>query len=1110
MSKQPTSQKPGVPAGSKDSSPTKQSFGPGDSKNWKVVEDPAKKTKGKEPEQRPVEEIRLSSKTMVGGPSGINPFGSFGPTATQKPASGSKGVGIQLQKEYPDIPASNSKQLGAALSNLDDLFQTPSYLAAPTKLPEKEPEKPKPVAPLPKVEVEQVVKEESSVVKKNIAYSEHLRTIKENLKFDTKEIHNLMKTRYIPRRFSLAEAEQQLPPADKKVKEIPCLMPLNKLVDKFEVTELAEVNALMQADSKKQQGRPSDPTTAGSSFMSQDSNQGDSGSQNKVFIEDILDVPLLDTEIMASVNSQMGGAFQGTVCAYAVSEKNQTKVIFGTETGELIECVAKEKVAIKKYNLETKVTAIAISPNDDLFVAGSNQSEVLFRKTEGKIAKKQIKNLNQQKISHIVFVDENAVLIGTMFNVYYFTISNYALILEVTMHVVLPRQNSVVMQISPVFFQGIFRVVVCLHDRIHLYGITKEAKKDINIYKVGEDLTDAEVQAATTNNKWPPVMDWINPDPDDIGPGFVLFWKNKIHLVRFHSASYVIERTITMQSKLAWGCLLDNRLVCTVNIGLELEFLSLDRIFSADYTPGHTHSRAPIYSGVLKDSRDTTYMLKYKDKLEDPETEIAMKLPFFQFFRNRLKDTRDSIYLITDKGLMRYRLISLDRLVETYMVKGQHPTALDLVNSIYSGKIFSKPTEREAVALLTPQLIKGYLNSVLNAPETDKHRTLSRCIETLLTANSVEAIFEDLAPKFDAKEFWGEISKLIKKKQIKFIPFDYLSEGAQYLSNEEVMELLKDVDVSEGEDEQAINKMLMIVKKKNIWAYLYKFCLLFPNQAIHLFLSVLASELLVMDKQTKAAIQEEIRMKKPTELTTNFEVYFEGNEPRRLFFRVFWYLILVLAPGHLEQGLPKLLPGNDNVQKQIPDVYTKTLEWLLDGNNSKIVVEACPLLYFEIIYSLCMNMVLLKTPKVLDVLRKIKQIYLKKSEQTNGIRFISSFRATQNLNHEAYPFTVCENILLILEEVLDPKYKSDIAFVGIKLLSNGTHERKFENQEWIASQLLTAVSEYFDDGRYTLNYTPLTSDGFEDLIIQASSYLENFKTMEEVRKEIAAEALKHK
>lgn len=835
---------------------------------------------------------------------------------------------------------------------------------------------------------------------------------------------------------------------------------------------------------------------------------------SNIYLEDITEEPLLETEIMNEINMSLEGQYSSTICSYAVSKKSRRIALFGTESGEIIECYPQDsKHPVRKNSLDGKITAIALSFEDDYYVAGSANSELLFKKTEGKMAKKFIKNLNQQKIGHIVFAENSSVLVGTLFNVYHFSIISYALLLEVTMTAVIPRQPFIVMQIAPLIFEGVMKIAVAMNDRVTLYSLVKEDnKKEAHVFKVGTDIEDASMSIAPQNNKWVPVVQWIPTSATTAIPCFLIFWKSKITLVEFHNTEYVISVQRVILTNIIWGTLLENRILCLVNNQLEIELLSLERIFSPEYEPGTKHAKFPIIAGLLKDQRDVTYMTKYKDKLDDEEVEIAMKLPFFQFFRNRLKDLVDSVYMITDKGLMRYKLIGIEKLIDIYLIKNKTTAAVRMINNVFLGIIYVNDSEKQAIQEIVPQVVDSYIRNKLRSEllVEDQIRLIDAAIECLVCTENVDAVFEVVKSKFTPKLFWGEISKFIREKIITNIPYEELAHGVQYLESEEVVELLREFRIeAKDDDDQVINKVLMIIKKKNIWPFLYKFCVFYPSQSIPTFLTMLAAEILTMDHSIRKTILDEAIFQSTEDM--DVDKYFE--EPnRRLFFRLFWFFNLVFSPGALEKSLLHFTDEPLTIEKNMADIYAKTLEWLLDTNNSKIILDTSSQMFFELIFSCVMNQRLLKNSKVVDVVKKLKNIYLKKNEQPegDGIKFVANFRATQNLNLDPYPFSVAENILMILEDILHYRYRKDIAFTAVKLLCFGNHERKFENQEWICHELLTMLDDDFDEGRYWLDYRPIHQDKFEDLVIGAADGLEKLKSIEDLKKRITAMAFDRK
>lgn len=829
----------------------------------------------------------------------------------------------------------------------------------------------------------------------------------------------------------------------------------------------------------------------------------------KMYLEDVTDTSLFDVEILNNLNAELDGQYQATLCSYAICEGNPSLSIFGTESGEIIEITLADRTIIKKHSLESKITALGLSPDGSYFGAGSANSELMFKKTEGKMAKKYIKNLNQQKINAIRFTENNAALVGSMFNVYYFVISSYSLLLEVTMTTVMPRQPSLVMQLASHFQGGILRVVVALNDKIALFGLTRdEGKKEAQVYKVGSEIEEEVFNSNSANNKWPPVVDWVIPQNESDPIRVVIFWKQKLWFIDFLSNNWVLKTPRDLTTKVVWAKVLNNRVICMINPNLEIEFLSIDRVFAEAIIKSEGFARLPLDEGILKDQRDVQYMTKYKDKLEDETVDLAMKIPFFQFFRNRIKEIGDDIYLITDKGLLKYRLVTFDRLIDSYIVKGQLVAALKMINNIFLERAHCSLEEKDSVRELVPVAVRNYVDKKL-ALDTDmmteaQIQLLDLAIEILIYSGNVESIFESIQPKFAGKLFWGEVAKFIRQKLLKNIPYEYLVSGYNYLDNEDIIQILRDFKIEDqDDDEQAINKVLMVIKKKNIWPYLYKFCVFYPTRTIQLFLTMLVAEIM-MDPNFKDSIDQDAIWDNPQLM--DLDTYFD-DENKRLFFRVFWFFNLVLAPGSLESSLSHFSSQPEALMVNIPEIYSKTLEWILDGNNAKVVIETHSKMFFETVYQCVNNQQMLKCQKVIDLIRKIKNIHLKKTDQTNDLKFVASFRATQSLNHEPYPFVVAENILMIFDEVLEEKYKQDLAFVATRVLNFGTHERRFENQEWICVTLSNAMREPFKANRFWVDYKPTTQDKFEDLIIGACDKLEDSKFLGPPKKTITALAM---
>lgn len=916
-------------------------------------------------------------------------------------------------------------------------------------------------------------------------------------KINAKEISNQVQSRFFGQKLPEAVAkERKISEAHTESEEGDSIQPtIQVFIEKFGFVEMSEVDQILNRQVEPVAENSSDvgaqeapPTTIGAQT-----------NQNKQFVEDVKDLPLLHQEIINGVNILLDGAgLKGTVCSFAISPVTHDVYMFGTETGELIECWQGDKPSVKKHNLDGKVTAIGISPNDEFFAAGSANSELLIKKTEGKLAKKYLKSLNQQRIQQILFLENTTLLVATYNCVYHFSISSMVGVLLDLHHIdVYKHTSDIVTQVTSAFHDGIWKGLVSLHDKVVPFGIAKEDKKTYRAYRIGQQIEHAEFVDAPLNNKWPPTVDWILPAENSSAPlRFVLIWRNYLRIYTLEAqACSMLDQGITL-NKIAWLTVLDNRIVCLANTHLEFEFLSVERLENRTFIDDGNHAKAKIDVGLLKDQRDLNYMTKYKDKLEELEVDISMKLPFFSFFKNRIKDTTKGIYMITDKGLIRYSFAGLDKLVDAYKVRGQISEALQLAKAVLTGEVNSNAHERATIRMEAPGIVKSYVDKMIGKAEDTLAQTeiLVKAIDTLKAAEEIDFIFTEIQTRFNKRLFWDQISEYVRAKKLSNIPYHHVNDGLPYLQNEEVAEICKDffVNYQQSEvDEREINKVLNIMKKKNIWPFLYKFCVHFPSQAIPIFLTSLASEILVMDHEVRDEILQEAIWQKGKE--PNLNTYFE-EENRRLFFRMFWFFNLVLSPNALEQSIshfgdPAFLSPN------ISEIYAKTLEWILEAGNSKLILETHRQMYFEILYGCLSNESLLSSTKVIQLIKRLKKIYLKKKLESidpTNLKFVAVFRPDQSLDTSPYPFCVAEVVILILECILDTKYHQELGFLAIKLLGNSQHLDRFDHIEWVYCSLLLCLSDVFDNSKFWMKYQRVSQDTFEDLVIGTLGHLNKF------------------
>lgn len=801
------------------------------------------------------------------------------------------------------------------------------------------------------------------------------------------------------------------------------------------------------------------------------------------------------------------------ICAFAVSKTNHNLVIVGMDNGFVIE-LDLDKVEHKKYKMLAKVTAIGISPNDEYFVAGSAESEIAFRKTRGKMAKKKLKNLNGQRVVQIAFCDNSSVLVGTQFAVYFFKISSYALVLDVTMTSVMPTQDRAVVQVSSLFQGGFYRIAVCLSDRVLLFGAEKE-EKEARVWKIGKEFTYPE-ESIPVDNRLVPMSNWyLSENQEEIY--LVVFWRNTISFLNSDIQNYKVTQTKLVPCVILWGTVLDNKYISLISSKHTIEVLSTEKLFE-DSEDSTSHFSIALDKGFMKDQKDEQFINKYKDKLDDSSLQAENKINYFVYFKNRVKDTGKEIFLITDKGLRRYRMIPFFKQILIFIKNKKYLTAIRLINNIVLRKVPFSNEDLETALEETPDLVKLYIEKVFGEDNNEQERmkALDICAQCLIYTANTAMLFSYLQRKVAPMIFWKEISRYIAEKKIVVLPLEELKEASSYLDTETVIDLLTAAELNLEKSEEKIFHILMIFKKKNLWFCFYKYCIEFPQQAVILFLSMLASEMLLIPKDTKKHILEEIEVASIQE--NGFDKYFDSG-PSQTFFRIYWFLQTAMKQDALEDHFSFLVDHNVKVEASLNKVICQTLEWLLESNNCKMIIEECPLLFFHTFEILFSNDTILHSQTILDQLHNLRNLVDKRSElkpMTPNGSFSEKSTTNSSYSHQSAsstdsPWTMTEMVIVILSKVLDECYFQQISFFALSALINNTCMSRFDNWSFVTWMLGGAVSQPFKEKRFCWDLHWLSANEFEDVLIEVIEALVGvFMNNQIIGQEIGQKALNNK
>lgn len=95
------------------------------------------------------------------------------------------------------------------------------------------------------------------------------------------------------------------------------------------------------------------------------------------------------------------------------------------------------------------------------------------------------------------------------------------------------------------------------------------------------------------------------------------------------------------------------------------------------------------------------------------------------------------------------------------------------------------------------------------------------------------------------------------------------------------------------------------------------------------------------------------------------------------------------------------------------------------------------------------------------------------------------------------PFcSIPERVVDIVESLFEGKNRAEVGFLVLRSVLFTPYENKLSNVRWICKHLKNLLQEPFLDGRYWLDYNPVTQDQLEDMLI---SVLDKIKTSSEYK-----------
>jgi hypothetical protein len=949
---------------------------------------------------------------------------------------------------------------------------------------------------------------------------------KNTITLDAKLLTSLMHTRFRALQSVLASSPDALFPLDPSPSSPPSLT-ARDVFEKFGETETEDIKRVLRQELIGRTSVNKEKVflsnlgdvqavreAAGQTRLSMITNDVAISPQSKKrYISENPQLFLLETSLMDELNNIIGPERYAAIRCVAMSPHPHRLLLVGFENGDVFECTTAPKKTVKKHAVGDNVSALALSPAGEYFAAGALNSEILVKKIDS-MGKKTIQNLDGNQILQIQFLSESVILVSTQQGVYTLTIKNFMMIkMEVYPTLIIPMPGTG-KDAPPLTSCRILIGPDCVHlaasfaDRVQVYRGEFSANKDsLSLTRLqGEvlNLWEPHANKIHPNNRWPPISDWILPKSKITGTYLIVFWKNTIGLYKVHGDELQNRTIVNIDGKAIWGKILDNRIITYLTPSLQIEFLSVDRVFSTASTTENLYARIPLDRRIMKSQNEESFVQEMTSKLEDTGEELRRKLKYFKFFSTRVNTVGADIIMITDIGLIKHQLISFLGMVHKQISIQDFSQAIKLCNNVFLERVNPSDMEKEGIRQLVPQIVARFAEKAFGGQLItldDQINVLDIVIEALICSAHEEYLYSTVRGTFDPKLFWNRVAGFVAEKKIKYIPAKYLVIGTDFLEANQVIELLQkiEIDGDETQIESTLNQILSIVKSKNLWVYYYRICIASPSHhTINLFLTMLLAELLNMDSPVRLGIAQETLWRQ--QLNIDLQFYFMERK-RQIYFRPFWVLRLIVSPGALPRLVSLLGANSLNYAANIPTLCAYAVDWLFNKGNSLVLAEQSLQVLFETYGQLLLNSLIIKSEVVLDTIHRIREELIinapkllkeKDSDQRQSDmrvwKLIQSQLPTGNVGtgrkSPKEPFcSIPERVIDIIEALFEGKYKPEIGFLVLRSILFCPYENTFTNVRWICKHLKNLLQEPFLEGRYWLDYSPIPQDQIEDMLI---------------------------
>ena len=789
-------------------------------------------------------------------------------------------------------------------------------------------------------------------------------------------------------------------------------------------------------------------------------------------------------EKSAQVQEMLKGQHTGQLSCFAWSADGRSILIFGTLAGEIIELDLIQK-KVRKYKLDAKVLSVDISPDKEKFVAGLENGEIHIRKTYGNWASKSQK-IDDGPILQVRFASKETVICATDCNLYQILVKDLKLMFDLTKRFVIQNSPEKLTQLEVMNSKSGTKLIATTMNWVRMFEIREEDNElEFEIEKPGYIQQGAVPSVSCLT-------------PDDLQQSYiVLFWHNFVLLIDEDGPNSTICAMKQLRTPIIWGTVLRNRVICILFNDFELNLESIQSIFVNLLSGGGFEAKFKLTKQEYSRPRNIS---------------VAADGSITQSWSEVIRAYGNNIFFLLTDGIFKMYLMTLKEMAYAYADKGEWLPAFKLCTEVTSGKIRANLDEKAQMKQEVQNLANSYVDRFLDKSKKadELHAQITRvCIDAMISSDNVEFLFKELRHKFDEITFWRETDTFIDAGLLKKIPVHSIKDGGLYMQSDSLQHIVYHYTLSDlSADEEQFNLLVSTLKRRKLWESLYRLGLLSPESTLHLVLSTMMAELMSVcnQPQVKDKISQfHYSAKEPAKHQKELDEYFDDLKMKS-YFRIFWYLHRIVS-GNLNPMV--------DTTGQIETLWTRCLEWMIDPSNLKVLTSAHIGITLETYFDLFMNAEFATSHQVAQHLCGKVQLIKNKLSEKSPLGPVDSdvaslLRESGDENPELTRDLICMALKAtvdILMTFADPKYKPDISFLGLKLVSGGTFKSLMQDYAWIEQLIWTKISTPYVGERLLFHFEQLRKVDCEEKILRVLIVYQKSPRFKDKQDELKAKCL---